>query len=64
MWNFKTLKFQRTFQNWFRILELQKSFATHKLSKNGVLRKKLVYYTKKHKFLKNKIVIIWNYYHF
>jgi hypothetical protein len=25
MWNFKTLKIQRTFQNWSKILELQKN---------------------------------------
>jgi hypothetical protein len=30
MWNSKTLKIQRTFQNWSRILEFQKSFARHK----------------------------------
>jgi hypothetical protein len=31
MWNFKTLKSQKKFQNWSRILEFQfKSFATHK----------------------------------
>jgi hypothetical protein len=30
MWNFKTLKIQRTFQNWSKFLELQKSFITYK----------------------------------
>jgi hypothetical protein len=33
MWNCKTLKIQRTFQNWCKILELQKSFVTHKWGK-------------------------------
>jgi len=32
MWNCKTLKIQ-TFQNWFKILKLQKSFTTHKWGK-------------------------------
>ncbi len=30
MWNSKTLKIQRIFQNCFRISELQKSFTTQK----------------------------------
>jgi hypothetical protein len=30
MWNFKTLKIQRSFQNSAKILELQKSFTTYK----------------------------------
>jgi hypothetical protein len=30
MWNSKTLEIQITFQNSFRILDLQKYFATHK----------------------------------
>jgi hypothetical protein len=30
MWNFKTLKIQRTFQNWSKVLELWKSFTTYK----------------------------------
>ncbi len=30
MWNSKTLKIQRMFQNCFRILKIQKSFATYK----------------------------------
>jgi hypothetical protein len=30
MWNSKTLKIQRTFQNYFRISELQESFTTYK----------------------------------
>jgi predicted component of viral defense system (DUF524 family) len=33
MSNYKTLKIQKTFQNWSKILELQKPFATHKLGK-------------------------------
>jgi hypothetical protein len=32
MWNSTTLKIQRTFQIWSKILELQKSFTTYKLS--------------------------------
>jgi hypothetical protein len=32
MWNSKTLKIQRTFQNWSKFLEFQKSFA-HKWGK-------------------------------
>jgi hypothetical protein len=30
MWNFKTLKIQKMFQNYFRILEFQASFTTYK----------------------------------
>jgi hypothetical protein len=30
MWNSKTLKIQRMFQNCFRISKIQKSFATYK----------------------------------
>jgi hypothetical protein len=30
MWNSKTLKIQKTFQNWSRILNFQKSFITYK----------------------------------
>jgi hypothetical protein len=30
MWNSKTLKIQRMFQNYFKISELQKSFTTYK----------------------------------
>jgi hypothetical protein len=30
MWNFTTLKIQRMFQNYVRILELQESFTTYK----------------------------------
>jgi len=33
MWNPKTLKIQKTFQNWSKILKFQKSFATHKWGK-------------------------------
>jgi hypothetical protein len=63
MWNFKMLKIQRTFQNWSKILELQNSFTTYKC--HDVLRKVVVYYTRKHKFFKNQfLVMIWNCYHF
>ncbi len=30
MWNFKTLKIQRMFQNCFKILKFQKSFTMYK----------------------------------
>jgi len=48
MWNCKTLKIQKTFQNWSKILELQKSFATHKWGKSTwCVKKFLFYYIKK-----------------
>jgi hypothetical protein len=48
MWNCKTLKIQRTFQNWSRILEFQNYFATHKWGKMyNVLRNVVFYHTRK-----------------
>jgi hypothetical protein len=68
MWNLKTLKIQRTFQNWSKILELQKSFTTYKwgIMHMMCLKNVLVYYiTRKPKNLKNQFfVMIWNCYHF
>jgi hypothetical protein len=54
MWNCKTLKIQRTFQNWSKSLKLQKFFATHKWDKSihDVLKKVVIYYTTKHKNVK------------
>jgi hypothetical protein len=35
MQNYKTLKIQRTFQNWSKMLRLQKSFTTYKYGINS-----------------------------
>jgi len=46
MWSFKTLKIQRIFQNWFKILKLQKKITTHKwgiMYTYDVLKKILLY---------------------
>jgi hypothetical protein len=66
MWNCKTLKIQRTFQNWSRFLELQNSFAIHKWGKMyNVLRNVVFYHTRKLLNVKKiKMVMIWSYYHF
>jgi hypothetical protein len=49
MWNSKTLKIQKTFQNWSKLLECQKSFTTYKWCYiHDVIRKVIVYYTRKH----------------
>jgi hypothetical protein len=55
MWNYKTLKIQRTFQFWCRILEFQNSFATQKMKLNvhDAFKKIIVYYTRKHKNVKH-----------
>jgi len=65
MWNSKTLKIQRTFQNWNKILELQKFFATHKWGKCTWCVKKScsLSYKKTLKCKQKKLVTIWNYYH-
>jgi hypothetical protein len=60
MWNYKTLKTQRTFQNWSKILELQK-FLPHI---NGVkctwcVKKIVVYYIRKHKNVEKNINYLW-----
>jgi hypothetical protein len=63
----KTIKTQRTFQNWSKILKLQKSFTTYKWGIMYVTcsKKVVAYYTRKHINFKNQIfVMIWNSYHF
>ncbi len=48
MWNCRTLKIQRTFQNWSRFLELQNFFAIRKWGKMyNVLRNVVFYHTRK-----------------
>jgi hypothetical protein len=66
MWNYKTLKIQKTFQNVCKILKLQKSFATHKWGKMYMMCwKKMEFIKQEHKNVETKkMVMIWNYYHF
>ncbi len=66
MSNSKTLKIQRTFQNWSKILEFQKNSTTYKWGiMYNVLRKIVVCYTRRHKKFQNHfLVMIWNCYHF
>jgi hypothetical protein len=44
MWNSKTLKIQKAFQNWTIISKLQKSFATHKWDKMYMMCYKKIYF--------------------
>jgi hypothetical protein len=64
MWNCKTSKIQRTFQNWSRISKFQNSFATHKWGKMYNALRNVVFYHTKKKLMLKKMVMIWNYYHF
>jgi hypothetical protein len=57
MWNCKTLKIQRTFQNWSKILEVQKSFNTYKWGTCiGCVKKS---YNLLYKIKKIIIIIFW-----
>jgi hypothetical protein len=67
MWKSKTVKIQRTFQNWSRILKLQKQIITYKwgIMYMTCLKKVVAYYTRKHiDFLNQNFLMIWNYCHF
>jgi hypothetical protein len=62
MWKLKSLKIQRTFQNFKTSKVLYHIWMGYNV--HDVWRRIVVYYTRKHKNLKNQmLVMIWNCYH-